>query len=87
MDETTLSDSFELVKKEWPPSNQPFTHENVPLEIKVTGRKITEWQMDELDLVGLLPPSPVQSEQPDETLTLIPMGAARLRISAFPIIQ
>jgi hypothetical protein len=29
---------------------------------------------------------PVQSSEPVETVTLIPMGAARLRISAFPVI-
>ena len=39
-----------------------------------------------LGLVGLLQPSPVKSNEPTETITLIPMGAARLRISAFPTI-
>jgi len=34
----------------------------------------------------VLQPSPARSEQPLETLTLLPMGAARLRISAFPTI-
>ncbi len=30
--------------------------------------------------------SPVKSSEPVETVTLIPMGCARLRISAFPVI-
>jgi hypothetical protein len=34
----------------------------------------------------VLQASPVWSEQPVEKVTLIPMGAARLRISAFPTI-
>jgi hypothetical protein len=64
--------------------SQPFTPDTTPIEIKTTGRKIPEWQMDNLGLVGLLQMSPAFSEQPVETITLIPMGAARLRISAFP---
>jgi hypothetical protein len=34
--------------------------------------------------VGEVQPGPVRSDQPAETITLIPMGCARLRISAFP---
>jgi hypothetical protein len=37
-------------------------------------------------LVGKLQPSPVKSDLPSETVTLIPMGAARLRITSFPVI-
>ena len=36
--------------------------------------------------MGKLQASPVKSDQPTETVTLIPMGAARLRITAFPVI-
>jgi len=63
-----------------------FTVENAPTEITVQGRKIPEWQADSELVVGLLPQSPVQSQQPTENLTLIPMGSARLRITAFPSI-
>jgi hypothetical protein len=37
-------------------------------------------------LCAVLQASPARSEQPVEKITLIPMGAARLRISAFPTI-
>ena len=33
------------------------------------------------------PASPVASAEPTETVTLIPMGCARLRLSAFPLIS
>ncbi len=55
--------------------------------LSATDKPIPEWKMDELNLVGLLPPSPVQSDHSVETIVLIPMEAARLRISAFPVIQ
>jgi hypothetical protein len=29
----------------------------------------------------------VKSKEPEEVITLIPMGAARLRISAFPVVD
>ena len=35
-------------------------------------------------MVGEVVPGPVKSDQPVEEITLIPMGAARLRISSFP---
>ncbi len=63
-----------------------FTKENVPINIEVRGRRIPQWVADSQNVVGLLPQSPVQSQEPDETLTLIPMGSARLRITTFPSI-
>ena len=63
-----------------------FAADNIPTEITVVGRRIPEWQADTENVVGLLPQSPVQSQQPNENLKLIPMGTARLRITAFPSI-
>ena len=63
-----------------------FTQENAPINLQVQARRIPEWVADRQNVVGLLPQSPIQSQQPDETLTLIPMGSARLRITAFPSI-
>jgi len=81
-----LEKSFTVLTREWPENDMPFTQEGVPVKLKTTAKKILEWQQDDLGLVGLLPDSPVKSGQPEETVTLIPMGAARLRISSFPVI-
>ena len=62
----------------------PFTSSTVPLEMYVRGRRLPQWQADEQNVIGVLPMSPVQSDEPDQTIKLIPMGAARLRITAFP---
>ncbi|TWV10450.1 hypothetical protein FQ707_12990 [Bacteroidaceae bacterium HV4-6-C5C] len=61
----------------------PFTLENIPIEVKAVGRRIPSWKIDEYDLCGVLPPENAYKGE-KEDITLIPMGAARLRISAFP---
>lgn len=81
-----LADAFREIVKPWPANNMPFTHEGVPLELQAKARKLSNWKEDHIGLVDKLQPSPVKCLEPLETVTLIPMGAARLRISAFPVI-
>jgi beta-L-arabinofuranosidase (glycosyl hydrolase family 127)/glycosyl hydrolase family 127 (putative beta-L-arabinofuranosidase) len=78
--------SFKVHHKPGPLPAQPFTPDSAPIELRVNARKIPAWQQDKLGLVGKLQPGPVKSDQPLEKVTLIPMGAARLRISSFPVI-
>jgi DUF1680 family protein len=86
LDHADPAASLTVVKKAWPASDQPFTHEGVPIELDAKGKRIPEWKSDYLGLVGLLQDSPVKSDEPVEPITLIPMGAARLRIASFPVI-
>jgi hypothetical protein len=78
--------SFKVIPKGGALPAQPFTPETAPIQLRVKARKIPNWKQDSLGLVGKLQPSPVLSDEPVETVTLIPMGAARLRISSFPVI-
>ena len=80
----TLSKQFDVKEKKWPKDNQPFVTTAAPIEITTKGKKIANWQADHRGLIDEVQPSPVASDEPTETVTLIPMGAARLRISAFP---
>lgn len=75
---------FEVVHMPWPADNQPFALAGVPLQVKAKGRLVPSWGIDSTGLTGVLPsPRAARSEQVDD-ITLVPMGAARLRISAFP---
>jgi len=71
-------------KKKMPDAGLPFAQEAAPIELTAKARKIPEWGLDRHGLAAVLQMSPVFTEQPVETVTLIPMGWARLRISAFP---
>lgn len=71
-------------RRSGPLAANPFTHEGSPIELQAKARRIPTWTMDALHLVGSLPASPVTTTEPEETVTLIPMGAARLRITSFP---
>lgn len=78
---------WKVVRKDWAKDSMPFTPESVPLELVVKARKIPNWTIDENGLCGALPQSPVAVSTPEEEVTLIPMGATRLRISSFPVVQ
>ncbi|MCX6223829.1 MAG: glycoside hydrolase family 127 protein [Bacteroidia bacterium] len=79
--------SFKITHRPWPESDFPFTLTEVPLSIEVKARQIPEWTLDQYKLCGELMDSPVVSTQPEIKVELVPMGAARLRISAFPVIR
>ncbi|WP_329183658.1 beta-L-arabinofuranosidase domain-containing protein [Streptomyces sp. NBC_01428] len=64
--------------------DQPFTPGASPLHLSAQARKIPEWIADDEHVVAPLQQSPARSAAPVETVTLIPMGAARLRITSFP---
>lgn len=76
--------SFTVKKLPWPKDDFPFTTESVPLQLTTKAKRIPEWILDRHGLCAPLQASPAYSQQPTEPVVLIPMGAARLRIAAFP---
>jgi hypothetical protein len=79
--------SIEVVKNSWPKDNNPFTNANAPISLKVKGKQIPGWTIDQYGLCGVLPQSPVSTASSATELTLVPMGGARLRISSFPVVN
>ena len=62
----------------------PFTPENVPLIFQAKGRVVPGWTIDEYKLCGVLPYEWDEKSDTVDEIELVPMGAMRLRISAFP---
>ncbi|WP_116043313.1 beta-L-arabinofuranosidase domain-containing protein [Amycolatopsis palatopharyngis] len=75
---------FDVVQRAVEGGANPFTHEGAPIQLRARAKRIAEWEADSENVVGLLQPSPARSAAEIETITLIPMGAARLRITSFP---
>jgi hypothetical protein len=79
--------AFSVVRRPWPANDFPFTPQSTPLELLTTGKRIADWKIDPNGLCSVLPQSPVSVQAPAQQITLVPMGATRLRISAFPVVE
>ncbi|GGN30330.1 hypothetical protein GCM10011609_88070 [Lentzea pudingi] len=64
--------------------NDPFSTTNAPVRITARVRDLPDWTADSEQVIGTLNDSPVWTAAPSRQATLIPAGAARLRITAFP---
>ena len=78
---------FKVEKRKWPADDFPFSQDKVPIVLTAKGKMIPSWRVDQYGLTDTLPQSPVNVSTKSETIELIPMGAARLRISAFPVVN
>lgn len=83
VDEQQLPVDIRVSRRPWPANNYPFTLETVPLQFTAIGRRIPSWGLDTTGMTDLLPTRHA-ARATEEPITLIPMGAARLRITAFP---
>ena len=66
-----------------PIGKYPFSESEAPVQLIMRARLVPEWQAVN-GSAGPLPQSPVTSLSPEEQVTLVPYGAAKLRITAFP---
>ncbi len=64
----------------------PFALEGTPVKLRIPARKVTAWRSVD-GVADPVPQSPLASEEPEEIIMLVPYGAAKLRITAFPRLQ
>jgi hypothetical protein len=68
---------------EHPIGDVPFDQANPAVTLRVEAKPVAGWSVFE-NSAGPVPQSPVNTQGPDQALTLVPYGAAKLRITAFP---
>ena len=84
LDDNLMPAAITMERRPWPADDFPFTLESVPLVFKTTGRKIPSWGMDATGMTATLPSCFAERDATGDAIQLVPMGAARLRIAAFP---
>ena len=62
----------------------PFTRNGAPITLEVKARRVPAW-LSQDNVADPVPRSPVKSTEVEETVSLIPYAAAKLRITAFPV--
>ncbi|RFU83443.1 hypothetical protein DY218_27755 [Streptomyces triticagri] len=74
---------LQVSERPGPVEDDPFTHDGAPVTITARARRIEEWRADDEQVVAPLQESPARGGE-EERVTLVPMGAARLRLTVFP---
>lgn len=80
------SSELEIAVEEKPVGEAPFARRSTPVSMRVKARKLDDWRADD-GAANPPPQSPVASSQPEESVALIPYAAAKLRITAFPLLK
>ncbi|MFZ2024520.1 MAG: beta-L-arabinofuranosidase domain-containing protein [Terracidiphilus sp.] len=76
----------EIAVEEKEIGGMPFARRSTPVSMRVKARKLEDWRSED-GAANPPPQSPVKSGLPEETVTLIPYAAAKLRITAFPLLK
>ncbi len=84
VNEKTLAKQVKVTEK--PIGDYPYSPEGAPVQLTVPGRKLPQWKMEN-GSAAPPPQGPVSSTTPVEQVTLIPYGAAKLRITEFPELE
>lgn len=75
-----------ITASESPLTASPFARRAASVRLRVKARQLDAWRATD-GATDPLPPSPVTSANPEQTIDLIPYAAAKLRITAFPLLK
>jgi hypothetical protein len=75
--------SIRVVENEM--SSEPFSGKSAPVHLVARARKLPAWRAED-GVANPIPNSPVHSDEKEEEIKLIPYAAAKLRITAFPVL-
>jgi len=77
---------FEVVEK-GVKADQPWTPQAAPIEIKAKAKRIAKWKLGKDKTVPPLQQSPIRVGGRAQTITMIPLGCARLRMACLPVVE
>jgi hypothetical protein len=80
------SSAHDITATETEVRGRPFSSKHAPVKLQVRARKLPAW-LAENGVANPPPQSPVTSDQAEETISLIPYAAAKLRVTAFPTLK
>ena len=78
------AESFTVTEAEIGP--RPFARAHAPVQLNVQARRVDGWRAED-GAANLLPVSPVRGGESVQTIALIPYAAAKLRVTAFPVVE
>ncbi len=83
VNQSAPASSFKFVQGPVPAN--PFILAEVPVRMTAQARRLPSWTLAHNGRMAFDPPvSPVASSEPEETVTLVPIGATKLRVTSFP---
>jgi hypothetical protein len=84
IDERCIEDSIGV--EDSTVGERPFTAKQTPVRRSAKVRRLPEWQATD-GTADPVPISPVATAQNEETVSLVPYAAAKLRVTAFPVLK
>ena len=75
-----------VIVEESPIGGSPFSLAGTPVRLHLTARKLPAWRAED-GVAAAVPQSPVNTEEPEEAIVLVPYAAAKLRITSFPTLK